>query len=268
MKNLIVNMILHYVLNLNISKEFYEINSGKSPVNNVNTFMKYLFLNILFFISLSISAQIDNVYKPGLQHPIEGFKSSKQGMSNIQPLLDVLQPGDTLKLKPGFYYGPGHIKTPNITIDGQGKTTISGRSLKSVLYVEAPGVTIQNCHLIESGDSPDKIDCAIKIQKANNFKILNNKIEGTLFGIDVFWSESGLIKYNDITSISRKPKGLKGDAIRFWYSKNNLVEENIWHQVRDMVVWYSSDNQFIGNYGEGNRYSIHFMHRKVRVSGS
>jgi nitrous oxidase accessory protein len=222
--------------------------------------MRQYFTYFLLIVGFHLFAQVDQSYHPGLSSKIEDFKGSKQGMKNIQPLLDALSPGDTLKLTPGFYYGPGHIKTPNVTIDGQGAATISGRKLRSVLYIEAPGVTIKNCHLIESGDSPDKIDCAIKITKSNDFEIINNKIEETLFGIDVFWSEGGLIKHNEITSIKHKPKGLKGDAIRFWYSKHNLAQENYWHDVRDMVVWYSSDNQFIGNIGNNNRYSIHFMY--------
>jgi len=222
--------------------------------------MNKFFAYILFLLFFSVSAQIDKSYHPGLVSPVDTVKTAPDDVREIQPLLDALQPGDTLKLKPGFYNGPGYIKTPNVTIDGQGKATISGKKEKSVLYVEADDVSILNLHLIESGDSPDRIDCAIKLKKANRFKIINNRIEETLFGIDVFWSENGLIKHNDITSISRKPKGLKGDAIRFWYSKNNTVQENYWHQVRDMVVWYSSDNHFIGNYGDGNRYSIHFMY--------
>ena len=214
---------------------------------------------ILFLFALVSYAQVDDSYKPGLLSEVKGF-SDRSHKQAIQPLLDALSPGDTLRLKPGFYEGPGYIKTPNVTIDGQGTATISGKNYRSVLYIEAPGVTIKNCHFIESGDSPDRIDCAIKVKKSNDFVIINNRIEETLFGIDVFWSENGQIKHNDITSMSRKPKGLKGDAIRFWYSKHNLVQENIWHEVRDMVVWYSSDNQFIGNRGIGNRYSIHFMY--------
>ncbi len=228
--------------------------------------MKYFFHLVLLFLSLNTWAQVDKSYKPGNSSEIVGFASPNE-MINIQPLLDALQPGDVLKLKAGFYYGPGHIKTSNITIDGQGHATISGRNNKSVLYVEADGVTIKNLHIIESGDSPDQIDCGIKLTKIKDFKIINNKIENTLFGIDVFWSDKGLIQYNDITSIARKPKGLKGDAIRLWYSKNVLVQENYWHQVRDMVVWYSSENQFVGNYGKDNRYSIHFMYsHKNQVS--
>ena len=223
--------------------------------------MKKIIVYISVFIIWTSQAQIDKSYKPGLTSEITGFAGSKEGMKNIQPLLDALQPGDTLKLEPGFYYGPGHIKTPNVTIDGQGKATITGRNLKSVLYVdEVENVTIKNLHIIESGDSPDRIDCGIKLKKANGFQILNNKIEETLFGIDIFWTEAGLVQHNDITSISANPKGLKGDAIRLWYSKHITVQENYWHLVRDMVVWYSSDNQFVGNYGDGNRYSIHFMY--------
>jgi len=221
---------------------------------------KILLYLLLFLFNLNLTAQVAEVYKPGLTSEIGGYKGSKHNMQNIQPLLDRLQPGDTLKLPAGYYYGPGYIKTPNVIIDGQGTATISGRNLKSVLYVEADDVTIKNLHIVESGDSPDRIDCAIKIKKSNRFKIFNNRIEETLFGIDVFWSNDGLIKNNNITSISRKPKGLKGDAIRLWYSKNCTIQENFWHEVRDMVVWYSSDNNFIGNYGEGNRYSIHFMY--------
>jgi nitrous oxidase accessory protein len=229
--------------------------------------MQNYLLLIFLFLTFTSFSQIDKSYEPGLQTPIETFNGSKDNMQNIQPLIDALNPGDVLKLKPGFYYGPGYIKTPNITIDGQGKATISGRNLRSVLYIEADNVTIKNLHLIESGDSHDQIDCAIKINKSKKFKIINNKIEETLFGIDVFWSDGGLIKHNDITSISKKQKGLKGDAIRFWYSKDNLTQENYWHQVRDMVVWYSESNHFVGNYGEGNRYSIHFMYsHKNQVS--
>jgi nitrous oxidase accessory protein len=226
---------------------------------------KLLFISLLLISFIGFS-QVDKSYKPGNTSKVEGY-NSPEGMINIQPLLDQLQPGETLKLKQGFYYGPGHIKVPNVTIDGQGHATISGRNNKSVLYVEADGVTIKNLHIIESGDSPDQIDCGIKLTKSNNYKIINNRIENTLFGIDVFWSNKGLIKHNDITSIALKPKGLKGDAIRLWYSKNVLVQENYWHQVRDMVVWYSSENQFVGNRGKDNRYSIHFMYsHKNQVS--
>jgi len=215
---------------------------------------------LLFVITGLAEAQIDASFKPGLSSPVEGWTGPKENPRNLQPLLDGLKPGDTLILEPGLYYGPAYIRTPRVVIDGQGKVTVTGRHIRSVLYIEADSVTVQNLHLKDSNDSPDKIDCAIKINKADNFRIINNRIEETLFGIDVFWSSNGEILHNEITSISRKSKGLKGDAIRLWYSKNITVQENYWYDVRDMVVWYSQENKFVGNFGKGNRYSIHFMY--------
>ncbi len=215
-------------------------------------------LSILFILLITLSFSQLGGYHPGLAHPVTG--ATKPVYKNLQQLVDELKPGDTLKLKPGFYEGPVHIKTAGITLDGRGKATISGMKKRSVIYIEAPNVTVKNLHLIDSGNSADKIDAAVKVVKTHNFKIINNKIENTLFGIDVYWSENGLIRYNDITSISERTKGVKGDAIRFWWSKHNKVQENYWHKVRDMVVWYSESNEFIGNRGDGNRYSIHFMY--------
>ena len=220
--------------------------------------MKKVFTYLILLFVLRISAQVGG-YAPGLKDSVPGAPSGAPRMA-IQPLLDSLKPGDTLKLKPGFYEGPGFITVPNVVIDGQGHATVSGMHKRSVLYIKAENVTVKNLHLIDSGNSPDKIDCGVKVVKSNGFKVINNRMENTLFGVDVYWSEGGVIWHNDITSIAKNTKGMKGDAIRLWWSKHNMVKENYWHQVRDMVVWYSEDNDFIGNYGDGNRYSIHFMY--------
>ncbi|NPA42912.1 MAG: nitrous oxide reductase family maturation protein NosD [Chlorobi bacterium] len=215
---------------------------------------------IWILIPAGLWGQIDPSFKPGLEHPVDGAMRGVKKMIPLQPLLDSLKPGDTLKLEKGMYYGPAFVRTPRVVIDGQGVATLNGRGIRSVLYIEADSVTVQNLHIINSNDSPDKIDSGIKLKKVNGFKIYNNKIEETLFGIDVFWSKNGEILHNEITSMKRKPKGLKGDGIRLWYSENINVQENYWHHVRDMVVWYSQKNKFVGNLGDGNRYSIHFMY--------
>ncbi len=214
--------------------------------------------SILLFFPVLLSAQLGG-YKPGLEKPVTGAPAGAPVIP-LQPLVDKLQPFDTLRLKAAVYQGPVHIKTEGVVIDGQGHATIRGNKQLSVVYIEAPDVTIQNCLITDSGDSPVNVDCAVKVKKQNGFVIRNNKIRETLFGVDIFWSTHGLVIHNDITSIASKTKGMKGDAIRLWYSRFNTVQENYWHKVRDAVVWYSSDNKFIGNRGDGNRYSIHFMY--------
>lgn len=221
-------------------------------------------MRIYFFIwaillQWNIYSQEKEPETSGLLTEITPFTSDKEQVF-LNTLLRNLKPGDTLKLKPGFYTGPATIKVPNIVIDGGGKATISGMANESVIYVKADSVTIKNLHITNSGDSPDRLDAGVKIIEANHTIIKNNLIDECLFGVDIFKSDACIVEHNDISSISRKPLALKGDAIRLWYSTNNRIMFNYWHKVRDMVVWYSSENHFEGNKGVGNRYSIHFMY--------
>lgn len=218
---------------------------------------KLFFLSI--FLCLSLVTRAQNEEKAGLSSVIKPFESDENQVF-LNTLLRDLKPGDVLKLKPGFYTGPVTITIPGITIDGGGLATISGMDNESVVFVKADSVTIQNLHITHSGDSPDRLDAGVKIVEANHTVVRNNLIDDCLFGVDIFKSDDCLIIHNDISSIKRKPLALKGDAIRLWYSKHNQVSFNYWHEVRDMVVWYSSNNYFEGNKGVGNRYSMHLMY--------
>jgi nitrous oxidase accessory protein len=216
---------------------------------------------LILFILLqltSFSQEKENLIN-GLTSKITPVTSNK-GQIFLNTLLRDLKEGDTLKLKPGYYTGPARIKTSNIVIDGGGKATISGMKNQSVIIIEADNVTIQNVHITESGDSPDRLDAGVKIREAKHTIIRNCLIDECLVGIDLYKAEESIIEHNDISSIKSKPLALKGDAIRLWYSKQNQVKFNYWHDVRDMVIWYSSGNYFEGNKGVGNRYAMHFMY--------
>jgi len=221
--------------------------------------LRHFLVIAILLIQFSIFSQEKHAEKHGLLIEITPFESDKEQVF-LNTLLKNLKPGDTLKLKPGFYTGPATIKVPNVVIDGGGKATVSGMDNESVIYVKANNVTIQNLHITHSGDSPDRLDAGVKIIEANNTIVKNCLINECLFGVDIFKSDGCIIEHNDISSITRKPLALKGDAIRLWYSTNNTIHYNSWYKVRDMVVWYSSGNLFEGNKGVGNRYSIHFMY--------
>ena len=221
--------------------------------------MRNFILILIVLVQWHSFSQDKNSEHFGLLTEITPFESDKDQVF-LNTLLRNLKPGDTLKLKPGFYTGPATITVPNVVLDGGGKATISGMANESVIYVKAAGVTIKNLHITNSGDSPDRLDAGVKILEADNTLVQNCLIEECLFGVDIFKSDGVVVAHNDISSISTKPLALKGDAIRLWYSTNNRVLFNYWHGVRDMVVWYSSGNHFEGNKGVGNRYSIHFMY--------
>jgi nitrous oxidase accessory protein len=194
----------------------------------------------------------------GTLEPIQGYADTTKPRS-LQTLVNMANPGDTILLEPGFYTGPVYIKTRGLTIDGQGTATVSGLGKESVIHIETDSVTVKNLMIINSGGSHDKIDCGVKIKGDYN-TVENCRIKECLFGVDIFQANYNKISHCEISSLSRRSKALKGDAIRLWYSTNNLIKDNYWHHVRDMVVWYSSENTFEGNMGIGNRYSIHFMY--------
>ena len=221
--------------------------------------MRNYFLILILLVQWSVFSQNKATETFGLLTEITPFTSDENQVF-LNTLLKHLKPGDTLKLKPGFYTGPATIKVPNVVIDGGGKATISGMANESVIYIKAENVTIMNLHITNSGDSPDRLDAGVKIIEANNAHVKNCLIEECLFGVDIFKSDGVVVEHTDITSISTKPLALKGDAIRLWYSTNNKIQFNYWHGVRDMVIWYSSGNHFEGNKGVGNRYSLHFMY--------
>lgn len=216
---------------------------------------KILALVILIFVYESLSAD-ETIY--GLKSPVQGYDNSANKI-NLQQIIDQTRPGQTIFLEPGFYIGPAIITTNGITIEGKGLVTVSGQETGSVLFINADHVSLKNLKIIDSGGSHDKIDSGIKI--TGNFNLVDNcHISECLFGIDILQADNNLIQNCEISSITKRQMALKGDAIRLWYSKNNLIKSNYWHNVRDMVVWYSSENTFEANKGVGNRYSIHFMY--------
>jgi len=226
--------------------------------------MHRLFIYIFLISNTLMSAQT----KFGTTITFDTLNIDKSKPISLQTIIDNAKPGDYIKLEKAYYTGPVYIRKSGITIDGQGHSILSGLGKRSVIYIEADSVCIKKLVIQDSGGSHDKIDCGIKIKGNYNY-IENCRIKECLFGIDVFQSDNNKIFRNEISSLSRRGMALKGDAIRFWYSKYNVVGNNYWHEVRDMVVWYSADNLFIQNKGVGNRYSIHFMYsHNNRIQGN
>jgi len=175
----------------------------------------------------------------------------------LQELIDRTPTGKTVPLEPGVYAGPVTIEKA-VILDGKNQVTIDGQGKGSVLLIKAEGVVVRNLKIINSGDSHDRVDAGILVRSSRN-RILSNKIENTLFGIDLQEAHENVIEGNEISS-QNAPLGLRGDGIRGWASHRNVFRRNDIHDSRDMVIWYSNDNIIEENQGWNNRYSLHFMY--------
>ena len=193
---------------------------------------------------------------------LAGFALSKTNSKTteyppFQELVDATAPNGTLVPPPGAYAGPVVLEHP-ITIDGRGQVTIDAGGKGSVIYVETDGATIKNLHLTNSGDSHNNMDSGVQVK--GNFNVIkDNLIDDCLFGVDLAQSEHNIVRRNRISS-KDLDLGMRGDAIRLWYSFNNKVTDNVIRNSRDTVVWYSRDNLIARNDARGGRYSLHFMY--------
>jgi len=178
------------------------------------------------------------------------------GLKPFQALVDAAPAGSVLRPPPGTYAGPVLLTKP-LTIEGDGKVTIDAGDKGVVFRIETEDAVVRGLHLTGSGDSHDMEDAALEIRGHRN-TVENLVIDNSLFGIDLRQANDNIVRNNRITS---KPVdlGVRGDAIRLWYSLRNRIEGNQITDSRDVVVWYSNSNILRNNTSRNSRYSIHFM---------
>ncbi len=175
----------------------------------------------------------------------------------FQDLVDATPSGGTLRPPPGVYAGPVDIRWP-IHVEGGGRVTIDARGRGSVIRLRTDGATLRGLRLRGSGENHDTIDAGVQVRGDGN-EIVDNVIEDCLFGVDLQQSNGNRVERNRIDSKDLE-MGVRGDSIRLWYSRDNLVLDNDIRDSRDMVVWYSRDNRIAGNRVRGGRYGLHFMY--------
>jgi nitrous oxidase accessory protein len=108
-----------------------------------------------------------------------------------------------------------------------------------VVLLDTDGATLKEpAPCATPGSSHNDLDSGVQVRGKFNV-IKDNRIEDCLFGVDLQQSKNNIVRRNHISS---KPVdlGVRGDAIRLWYSFNNQVTDNVVRDARDIVVWYSA----------------------------
>ncbi|MFZ4537545.1 nitrous oxide reductase family maturation protein NosD [Propionivibrio sp.] len=176
--------------------------------------------------------------------------------ASLQTLIDATPAGGTLRLPPGNYAGPASINKP-MTLDGGRQATIIGDGQSTVLSVSGKNVTLRGLRLSGSGESHDRIDAGILLE-GDEHRVEDNEIDDVLFGIHLKQVNRSRISGNHITG-KNLSLGLRGDAIRLWYSQHNVIEGNHFERARDLTFTNSPDNRIIGNRLTDARYGMHII---------
>jgi nitrous oxidase accessory protein len=144
-------------------------------------------------------------------------------------------------------------------IDGGGKGT--------VIRVTGASLTIEGFTIRNSGTSLDHEDSAVLVDKGQA-TIIDNLIEGTLFGVYLKESPGSIVRDNVIIG-EPLPPALRGDGIRVWYCDDVVIEGNVAEDGRDAILWYSNRGVVRNNRFDRGRYGLHLMFSDAaRIEGN
>ena len=178
--------------------------------------------------------------------------------------------GDTLRLAPGIYNETLVLDRP-ISLDGEGQATLDGQGQGSVITVTGPDVTVQGLIVIGSGSDHGEIDSGIKLTKtADRAQVLDNRLEGNLYGVDIHGAKDALVARNVIKGRLDRRMNDRGNGIYVWNAPGAVVDGNDVQFGRDGVFVNSSKrNKFINNTFRDLRFAVHYMYADdSEVSGN
>ncbi|QFR48723.1 nitrous oxide reductase family maturation protein NosD [Sulfurimonas lithotrophica] len=175
----------------------------------------------------------------------------------LQEAIDNASAYSTIKLSPQNYRGNIIINKPLTIISTENeKATIQGSGFGNVININSSDVTLKNLNIYGSGDKMYKLDSAIYISKSSNVKIDGCNIKDSLYGIHMEMVEKSVFSNNYISS-KNLPISLRGDALKIYYSHNNLFKNNTIEKSRDITLDYSHNNIFQNNIFRNNRFASH-----------
>ncbi|MCR9287727.1 MAG: nitrous oxide reductase family maturation protein NosD [Bacteroidetes bacterium] len=180
--------------------------------------------------------------------------------TSIQGAINSAQEGDLLLIKKGTYKEGNIIVSKSLHLKGENFPIIDGENKNEVITVTANDVTIEGLQVQNVGTSYLKDRAGIRIRKSKNFKIKNNRLFNTFFGIYLEHSNNGVIEGNEVIGQAIEEMS-SGNAIHLWYCKNIKVENNLVRKHRDGIYLEFVDNSLLrNNKSEDNlRYGLHFM---------
>jgi len=165
--------------------------------------------------------------------------------------------GTVVDVRPGVHRGPLVIDKP-LTLAGAPGAIVDGGGEGDVIRITAPDVTVKALVIRNTGISLDRENAGITVL-APRATIEDNVLENVLFGVYLKGSPDSVIRGNRIGGKALAVQR-RGDGIRIWQSDGTRIEDNVVHDSRDTVMWFSRDVVLRRNRVTGGRYGLHFMY--------
>lgn len=172
-----------------------------------------------------------------------------QAGESIQAAVNKAKAGDTIQVMPGTYRETVFIDKENITLQGvvlDGKWAVldGGGKLNDGVLASGHGVTVQKLWIRGYKGN------GIMTQGANNYKILDNYVDGGFYGIFPQFGRNGLVARNRITRV-------EDAGIYVGMSDNvDVVGNEAWGNVIGIESENSRDMLVEGNYLHDNTNGV------------
>ena len=185
---------------------------------------------------------------------------SSCAVTTIHDAIELATEGDTILVKKGIYKEVNLKIDKSITLIGEDFPTIDGESKGEIITIGADNVTLDGFKIINVGVSYTTDYAAVRVVKSEGFTIQNLELEKLFFGIYLQKSNNGKVLNNKVQG-EAVTEFNSGNAVHLWYCKNVEVRGNDVRNVRDGIYLEFSDNIIItDNYSKNNvRYGLHFM---------
>ena len=181
--------------------------------------------------------------------------------TTIAAALAAAKPGDRVIVRAGTYREAMLvIRTPRLTVEGQGWPTLDGQGAHEVLVIAADDVTVRGLVATNTGVSNLEDRAGIRAKDVRHCVIEGNRLLDNLWGIYLQRSSDCIVRDNEVEAHGVRQTE-SGNGIHLWYSPGARVERNRVRGQRDGIYFeFSPHGVTRDNVSEhSQRYGLHFM---------
>jgi nitrous oxidase accessory protein len=204
-------------------------------------------LALLTVVTVRADARTWTVGGPGADFPV------------ITPAIVAAASGDVIRVRGGVYR-EDLVLDKSIALIGEGRPTLFGTGLGSVVTIAAPGCELSGFTIEGSGlGETNDMDAAVQVTSDGN-RILDNRMQRVFYGIVVANARRNEIADNEIHGLRELPFGRRGDGIYVYRSPENFVARNRVSGERDGIYFqYAPRGRAVDNVVTESRYGLHDM---------
>lgn len=170
--------------------------------------------------------------------------------------------GGTLLVRPGVYREPTIVVNRSMTIRGVPGVVLDGEATHAIMIVRADKVTVQGITFSATGGSFTEDRAAIRVEEAEQCRILDNRFERTFFAIYLAATIDCEVGGNRILGALSHVEGAMGNGVHSWSSRGARIHDNLIRGHRDGIyLEFNRQADVRNNRSEQNyRYGMHFMY--------